>query len=136
MEFFDELLEGKNLDVRSMDIRISSKYARAAWIRVSCEPMVNLVGEVTHIIGAFTDGTDEIHEKHMLEKKASMDELTKVYNRYGGVALIEDYLAQISDDESAGLMMLDLDNFKQANDLYGHSFGDKILVEFTKILRK
>lgn len=136
MEFFEDLLEGKNLEVRSMDIRISSKYAKSAWIRVSCEPMVNLVGEVTHIIGALTDVSDEIHEKNLLEKKASMDELTKVYNRYGGVALIEDYLAQISDDESAVLMMLDLDNFKQANDLYGHSFGDKILVEFTKILRK
>lgn len=135
MEFFEDLLEGKNLEVRSMDIRISSKYAKAAWLRVSCEPMVNLVGEVTHVIGAFTDVSDEIHEKNMLEKKASMDELTKVYNRYGGVALIEDYLEQLGD-ESAVLMMLDMDNFKVANDRYGHSFGDKILVGLTKMLRK
>ena len=134
-EFFDDLLDGNNLEVRSMDIRISSKYANSAWVRVSCEPMVNLVGEVTHIIGAFTDVSNEIHEKNLLEKKASMDELTKVYNRYGGVALIEDYLEEISDDESAVLMMLDLDNFKEANDRYGHSFGDKILVGLTTILR-
>ena len=135
-KFFDDLLQGKSLGVRSIDIKILPKYAKSAWIRVSCEPMVNLLGEVTHIIGAFTDVSDEIHAKHVLEKKALMDELTKVYNRHGGVALIEDYLEYMSEDDSAVFMMLDMDNFKVANDMYGHSFGDKILVELTSVLRK
>lgn len=33
------------------------------------------------------------------------------------------------------LMVLDLDNFKQANDSYGHLVGDEILVKFTQMLR-
>lgn len=136
VEFFKAFKNGNVLEARSMDIQFSADVAKSSWLRVTCEPMVNLMGEVTHIIGAFTDVTEEIREKLLLEKKAATDELTKVYNRYGGVGLIEDYLEEMSENDTAVLMMLDLDNFKQANDVYGHSFGDKILVGLTAILRR
>lgn len=62
-------------------------------------------------------------------KKLYMDLLTGVYNRR--------YLEQPAMEQRPDyLVMLDLDDFKQINDTYGHLTGDAILVSFTEQLRK
>jgi diguanylate cyclase (GGDEF)-like protein len=39
-------------------------------------------------------------------------------------------------DEKLSLIMLDLDHFKEINDLYGHQVGDRALLEIVKIIRQ
>lgn len=64
-----------------------------------------------------------------LTKTARYDTLTRIYNR--GV-FIEDLNRMIASGEHFGVIMYDLDNFKQINDLYGHNEGDAILQELAK----
>lgn len=64
------------------------------------------------------------------------DNLTGAYNRrYFGEVLPE----RMEDDRHAGLplavMMLDIDHFKQYNDIYGHPQGDVCLVTIADIVR-
>jgi diguanylate cyclase (GGDEF)-like protein len=39
-------------------------------------------------------------------------------------------------DQEMGLVMLDIDNFKQVNDTYGHQCGDQVLAEVARVLRE
>ncbi len=63
----------------------------------------------------------------------SLDSVTKVYTR---AAIIEKTKQQIEEKKPFALLILDIDNFKQFNDTYGHMFGDIILVEAAGIIKK
>ena len=65
-------------------------------------------------------------------KLATFDPLTGVYNRTSYVSHIESLLR--NKNKKVGLLVLDLDNFKQVNDHYGHVVGDNILIEMARIL--
>jgi diguanylate cyclase (GGDEF)-like protein len=63
-----------------------------------------------------------------LEVAAHRDEKTGLYNTSGWHALAERTLAAAARQRSTfGLLMLDLDHFKQVNDTYGHLAGDAVL---------
>ncbi len=64
-----------------------------------------------------------------LNFKASHDELTGAYNRFG-----YDFLLSNIDLRSSYMMLFDVDNFKSINDTYGHEIGDKVLIKLVRIL--
>jgi diguanylate cyclase len=72
----------------------------------------------------------------VLEDTSNLDSLTKVFNRRA----LDTYLETIcSKDEvpySLHLFILDLDDFKNINDTYGHIAGDKILIFIANTLSK
>lgn len=72
----------------------------------------------------------------ILENAAHYDFLTKAYNRRGLLLKLED---RIKDNQNLSVPMsfiiCDIDRFKKINDTYGHSAGDKILIELTKYLK-
>ncbi|WP_175420119.1 GGDEF domain-containing protein [Marinitoga sp. 1154] len=74
-----------------------------------------------------------IYLKNLSEK----DKLTGLYNRLKFDEIIN-YQIDLYKREGRkfSLIMMDLDNFKEINDTFGHNIGDKILMEFSNILRK
>ena len=68
--------------------------------------------------------------KHISE----MDSLTKVFNRAAIEKKIGKYVVE-HPDEPGLVLLLDLDNFKQINDVFGHIEGDNFLIELAEKLR-
>lgn len=70
-----------------------------------------------------------------LKELAHKDGLTKLYNRYGFDEMAE---KMIKKDPEAYYVaaLLDVDDFKLINDMYGHAYGDKALISLAENMRK
>jgi diguanylate cyclase (GGDEF)-like protein len=75
------------------------------------------------------DITERKQAADQLEWLAKHDSLTSLLNRRGVEEALQSAYRSVSLGQSGSLAYLDLDRFKLANDLYGHTTGDKILQE-------
>lgn len=75
------------------------------------------------------------HDNYLFQ--ANHDSLTGLANRRHFIETIDQHIALARDrDERFAMLFFDLNHFKEANDHYGHRFGDKILVEIARRLKR
>jgi len=84
--------------------------------------------------------TNEIHERRKAEeyarRLAETDPLTGCLNRRSMALATENLRAAcIERGDAIAFVMIDLDNFKQVNDMNGHSVGDRVLAEVAQRMR-
>ena len=79
---------------------------------------------------------DNAHIRARLEHQASTDALTGLYNHRTFHDTLRQALMRASaEHDTVALVMLDLDDFKKVNDVYGHGVGDQLLREVADVLR-
>ncbi len=79
---------------------------------------------------------DNAHIRARLEHQAQTDSLTGLYNhRFFHECLRRELTRAATSHESVSVVMLDIDDFKKVNDVYGHGIGDQVLRELADHLR-
>ncbi len=93
------------------------------------------VEETGHVIVTLVEVTKMMQERRHFERRAIVDELTGLKNRFGfNQKIVEEMLQAIEKRKPLSLIVTDLDFFKSVNDRYGHLVGDEVLVEFARFL--
>lgn len=93
--------------------------------------------EFNVMIQVYNDTIRKLEEVHTtLEGAADLDELTKVYNRRSFEKMLDIIHAEIEAHslKHVGMMVLDVDYFKQINDSQGHVGGDEILKNLAAVI--
>lgn len=87
---------------------------------------------------AVLERTKELHEKNIeLNYLSNKDTLTDLYNRRYLLHKLDELIVNSYKDNSKfGILFLDLNKFKNINDLYGHEVGDLLLNEIGNKLQK
>ena len=80
-------------------------------------------------------GTERHRREERIEQIAARDPLTALYNRRALFMRAPELLELASPASPGALLLIDIDNFKQVNDLHGHGAGDKLLVALSEIIR-
>ncbi|MDH5444874.1 MAG: diguanylate cyclase [Gammaproteobacteria bacterium] len=81
------------------------------------------------------DTVDEQQKK--LFDMAMTDQLTKLYNRHSLTEMAPKYISESKrHNHDLGLLIIDLDHFKQINDNHGHATGDIVLSQVGKLLNQ
>ncbi len=79
---------------------------------------------------------DNAHIRERLEHQAQTDSLTGLFNhRYFHERLRRELTRASGAHESVAIVMIDIDDFKKVNDVYGHGVGDLVLAELADHLR-
>ncbi|NRA72469.1 MAG: EAL domain-containing protein [Gammaproteobacteria bacterium] len=91
---------------------------------------ISAIGDTTidNYVVVISDLSAQKEVENKLKHLANFDSLTHLANR----TLIRDRIEQAivhAKEKAIGLLFIDLDRFKQVNDIYGHAMGDQVLVE-------
>jgi len=93
------------------------------WVDMTCRALGPVAG-FRGVVLAFRDVTEFEELRVAIERKASTDELTGLANRQ---LLFERLHGFAAAGRTGAVMLLDMDRFKQVNDVHGHQVGDVVL---------
>ncbi len=132
----ERLLLKRDGMVRDFEARLRRRDGETVWVRDTCRAIRDSTGTVLFYEGTLQDITAERHYRGELAYIARHDPLTGTFNRYALDELLEVEIARAERHGYAiGLLMVDVDQFKEVNDRFGHLVGDRVLQEVARVLR-
>ena len=82
----------------------------------------------------YSDITDIVHHAEDLERLATTDGMTGIYNRRHFMTLADiEWSRARRYRRPMSFLMIDIDRFKSINDRFGHETGDQMIVHLTKV---
>lgn len=87
------------------------------------------------LIALSMTGSERYRREQQIARLAARDPLTALYNRRALDLRAPRLLAQVSPAQPGALLLIDIDNFKGVNDLYGHTAGDRLLISLSEMIR-
>ena len=111
--------------------------AFAEELRSTDSEKMSLIRRFVSFIEASTAEFEVLNHKLMIT--SITDGLTGLYNRgeiEKRIRTAMDHRAQDGSSDKLSLIMLDIDNFKRINDVYGHPEGDRVIIALADTLRK
>lgn len=87
------------------------------------------------LIALSMTGTERYRREKQIAELAARDPLTALYNRRALEVRAPRLLDQVSNARPGALLLIDIDNFKLINDLYGHTAGDRLLISLSEMIR-
>ena len=125
----------KGVAYQKYEFMLPVKSGESRWFEIRVITQTNKQGEPVLGIGILSDITERKDRISQLEKEIQMDMFTGLLNK----ASIERYgkrkLSELREGEKLAALIVDMDDFKDINDRYGHPAGDHVLKETADILR-
>ncbi|MEX3777661.1 GGDEF domain-containing protein [Pseudomonas sp. MYb118] len=87
------------------------------------------------LIALSMTGTERYRREKRIARLAARDPLTALYNRRALEVRAPRLLDEVSSRRPGALLLIDIDNFKLVNDLYGHTAGDRLLISLSEMIR-
>ncbi len=115
-------------------VRVVNAQGRYVWIRFRAASLLSEEGEMVKIIAMLLNVDREMQISETIKDSIERDTLTRLRNKESARQQIEKHL-ELSTGSLSAMVIIDLDNFKQINDSYGHLYGDTLLMRVADEIR-
>ncbi len=120
----------KGIEPKPFEYRRLQPDGSYRWVRLVLRTFREMESGDVHIFGYAFDIEKEVRDREQLLKNAQTDLFTGLYNKATTEMIIGEEIRK-----GAGiLLLLDIDNFKNINDNYGHAIGDRALKQISELL--
>lgn len=116
------------------DLENRRKDGTPYYVSTKISPIFEKSGKITGFLALQEDVTETRRLQRELERLATTDGLTGVYNRNHFLALFQQEFRRAERyDQPLSVLVMDIDHFKAINDTYGHHAGDRVLAMFAEV---
>ena len=136
--FADAIISGRSGEV---DFLISFIGQSAGlWYRCTFSTVKDDMGTVVRIVGRLKNIDKQKKSELMMEKRVYNDTLTGLLNKDTAMNKIRMFLEDEgretdNPDKDHALIIIDMDNFRMINEVFGHTFGDDVIREFASDIK-
>lgn len=136
LELLSETLElaGEGADPKPIEVRMFKGDGSQIWAKVLLTTSDRIGSEAIAVIGKISDITEEHNEQERIRNELRRDPMTGLLNKGALEETIKETLAA-NPQGCYALFVLDADDFKKINDMYGHFVGDMVLETIAKRLK-
>lgn len=116
------------------EYRVKRGSGEYIWNRIEFKTLYSVKGLPQKVIGKISNVEEKNRKIEQLKARAETDPLTRILNREATKLKIENIIHASETGDIHAFLIMDIDNFKQINDTYGHSAGDNVLLKFAQTL--
>ncbi len=125
----------KGVNFQKYELFFPLSTGKSRWFEVRIITQKNSNGEPTIGIGILSDITELKEKITQLEEEIRRDLFTGLLNKTATEYYGERELKNLKNGDLLAMMIIDMDDFKNINDRYGHPAGDHVLKEVANIMR-
>ena len=126
--------ESSSFDI--MDVLIKGDDGLPKWYKVKALYAMHPDSEKNYIQLVFVDVDSVYREAELIKYNASHDELTQLLNKRSFKDMAVERMAKINNNYWKALIFIDIDDFKNVNDKFGHIVGDRVLRDVALGIKK
>lgn len=115
------------------EARMKAGGSNFVWCKIDITPVLHHDKPIK-MIGVISNISDMKRKNDVLKKKASLDLFTGIYHKQSAITMIKKTLSR-QKARSHALVLLDIDEFKAYNDIYGHYEGDKAIKKLADLMK-
>jgi diguanylate cyclase (GGDEF)-like protein/PAS domain S-box-containing protein len=136
-EHHDEIMRGEPFEVIT---NTENKKGEKVWllnrVTVCAEKEPFSYVSIIDITKSMNNKVQREMEEEALRQQAAEDSFTKLLNRGTMESKVKETLKNAGGNARYAYVSMDIDDFKQINDVYGHGMGDTLLLELAKLLQQ
>ena len=117
-----------NKETKELVIRLGKTDRKYIWCKVIYLPIIDDDNVMVSIVGKIVDVDTEVREKLRLEHKSRTDSLTGLLNKRTFEDEVREYIQKNTSMDTA-YIFIDMDFFKNINDILGHITGDRVILD-------